>query len=166
MLRYEISRRIRSGFKAFNTPKYGLNAKRIKTKRANLFNRNFLPAMLYESEKLETTKKEEQRLVKARRTMEKYKLVISLRERIWSEVFREWSERRDRGIPKAEVPLGRTCHKVPRQQMAEAWGVLHSAEDTVSVFQAPPKVWKFSKIIKSLGFFVSMAHQPLWVIQC
>uniref|UniRef100_A0A8C9S512 ribonuclease H n=1 Tax=Scleropages formosus TaxID=113540 RepID=A0A8C9S512_SCLFO len=91
----EISRRIRAGWKAFNSIKDVLKGKLDKTTRANLFNGTVLPAMLYGSETWATTKREEQRLVSAQRAMERSMLGISLREHIRSETIREKSGVRD-----------------------------------------------------------------------
>ncbi len=91
----EIARRIRSGWRAFNSIKDVLQKTRDKALRAHLFNTTVLPAMLYASETWATTKREEQQLVTAQRAMERCMLHISLREHIRCEEIRRRSGFRD-----------------------------------------------------------------------
>ena len=85
----EISRRIRAGWKAFNSVKDVLKARLDKSTRAGLFNATVLPAMLYACETWATTKREEQRLTTAQRAMERAMLGLSLRDHIRNEEVRE-----------------------------------------------------------------------------
>ncbi|VDM29720.1 unnamed protein product [Toxocara canis] len=78
-MRPEITRRIRAGWRAFNSIKDVLKKKMSKTLRAHLFNSTVLPAMLYASETWATTKNEERRLTTAQMAMERCMLGISLR---------------------------------------------------------------------------------------
>ena len=91
----EISRRIRSGWKAFNSVKDVLKAKLDKATRTHLFNGTVLPAMLYASETWATTKREEQRLLTSQRAMERSMLGISLRDHIRNEEIRRRSGVKD-----------------------------------------------------------------------
>ena len=115
----EILQEIKSRLRSFIIIKYVLKAKLDKTLHANFFNCTILPAISYTSGARASKKKGR---TATRCNTEGYEMIhawniIAWAHPKWGTSRADLNEGYDHGVPKVELTLSWTYHKVSRQQV-------------------------------------------------